>query len=235
MSWRWERKPRRCLVAELISPRNRTPASRRAPASLHWSELPGSLAISATFKLPSFNFQVGCCPCTVWDSGLQRKIPLHPVGRARLQKPCKTDNAARYDQTGPTFSTTFTTHPNLLMLALRRSPTAAQFQQRDQAGVDETLRDTTPGSDPFLEAGWIPRTVYFHRPPRTTTSPRPLFRTPATLGKPRFPRQYAQTQQNVSASNFVQSDPARGFHETIWSDRMPNLAAMPSQESPHCT
>ncbi len=51
----------------------------------------------------------------------------------------------------------------------------------------------------------------------------------------RSPYQYAQTQQNVSASNFVQSDPARGFHEMIWSDRRPNLAAIPSQVSPHCT
>ena len=51
----WLRKPRRCLVAELISrPRDRTPASRRRFASTSLVKLPGSLAISATCKLLPF-------------------------------------------------------------------------------------------------------------------------------------------------------------------------------------
>lgn len=95
----WLRKPRRCLVAELISPRNRTPASRRAPASLHWSELSGSLAISATFKLPSFKSVSADALFGIQDCKTATEIPLHPVGRPRLQKPPKTDNAARYYQT----------------------------------------------------------------------------------------------------------------------------------------
>ena len=77
----------------------------------------------------------------------------------------------------------------------------------------------------FLEPFSSPATTHNHLPSPALQDAR----------EGRFLHQYAQTQQNVSASNFVQSDPARGFHETIWSDRMPNLAAMPSQESPHCT
>ncbi len=75
---------------------------------------------------------------------------------------------------------------------------------------------------------FIPPATSRTYPPR----PSPLSGTPE---KARLPHQYAQTQQNVSASSLVQSEPARGFHETIWSERMPNLAAMPSQVSPHCT
>jgi hypothetical protein len=59
--------------------------------------------------------------------------------------------------------------------------------------------------------------------------------TNSPTNSPIYAHQNARTQQKVSAKSLVQSYLAWGFHATICSGRTPNLAAMPSQVSPHCT